>query len=257
MVWTSDEDRRARGHVAVICDRARPPAERDAAWRALMIHVAPHIEEWARRSRILRRCKLTGEDDIRGVLVEVMRRLAHHDFEALRAFLDQRPPTAADELEHQEHQAIGQVIRLLASDDDDEPEAAAGDSPLHAWLLRIFGYAAKEHVRDRLGRAAEGTKRDVHTDASPLDAAPEAADRPPFTDLVTTRRVLEEIREVVATFPPPMQRALALWADDTRFDAIAAELALDGADRARDLVRAATARLRDRFRGRFPSLVGV
>jgi DNA-directed RNA polymerase specialized sigma24 family protein len=256
VIWREQFDREARARVATICDRALAPADRDAAWRELLIDIAPHVEEWASRSRTLRRCKLTGEDDIRGVLVEVMRRLAQHDFEALRAFVDQRPPTAADELDDTEVRAIEQVVRLL-DDADEAPEPATDDTPFRAWLLKIVGYAAKDHVRARLGRAGEGTRRDVHTDASPLDAVPEAGERPPFTDLVTTRRVLEEIREVVATFPVPMQKALALWADDARFDTIASELALEHADRARDLVRAATARLRDRFRDRFPSLVSA
>lgn len=254
-MWTAVVDREARARVGTICDRSLMPAARDAAWRELLIQIAPHIEEWARRSRVLRRCNFTGEDDARAVLVEVMRRLAQHDFETLRAFIEQRPPTAADELDTQEERAIDQVVRLLGDADEPGDDPATDDTPFRAWLLKIVGFAAKDHVRQRLGRGSEGTKRDVNTGAAPLDAAPEAAERPPFTDLVTTRKVLDEIREVVATFPAPMQRALALWADDHRFDAIASELALEGADRARDLVRAATARLRDRFRDRFPSLV--
>jgi hypothetical protein len=256
--WSRELDTQARAFVASICDRAQPPAGRDAAWRELLIRIAPHIESWASRSRVLRRCNLTSEDDVRSVLVEVMRRLANHDFEILRAFRDRRPPSLDDERDADEQDVIEKVVRLL-SDDDELPAERSNpsDTPLRAWLLKVVGFATKDHVRSRLGRPAghAGTKRDVNTGAAPLSDAPEAGERPPFTDLVTTRRLLEEIRDVVITFSPTMQRALALWADDTNLDGIASELALDGADSARDLIRAATARLRDRFRNRYPALV--
>lgn len=258
MEWTRDVDSEARRYVATICDRALPAAERDAGWRELLIRIAPHIEAWAARSRVLRRCNLTSEDDVRAVLVEVMRRLANHDFEILRAFREQRPPSLEDERDAEEQQVMERVVSLLS--DDDAPAVDRenpSDTPLRAWLLKVVGFATKDHVRARLGRPAgqPGTKRDVNTGAESLSEAPEAVERPPFTDLVTTRRVLEEIRDVVITFPPTMQRALALWAEDTNLDTIASELSLDGADSARDLIRAATARLRDRFRHRYPALV--
>jgi DNA-directed RNA polymerase specialized sigma24 family protein len=253
MEWTGEVDRRLRGVVQRVCDRAAEAAARTAAWRELMVELSPHVEGWARRSRTLRRCRLAGDDDARTVLVDVLRRLAAHDHEALRAFLERRPPTAADEQERDEASAIERIAALLGGEADDE-EAEPVDTPLRAWVLRIVDFAAKDHVRARLG-GGEQDKRALGTDAQRLDAAPEPAARPPLTDLVTLRKVLAEIREAIAGFPAQMQRALALWVEDERFDAIARELGLDGPDRARELVRAATARLRDRFRARFPSLV--
>jgi DNA-directed RNA polymerase specialized sigma24 family protein len=271
--WVPQFDRDVRQLVGRICDRTQAASARDDAWRELMIQVAPHLEGWARRSRTLRRCRLTSDDDSRGVLVEVLRRLAAHDFEVLRAFLEQRPPTSADREDAGETQTLDRLVRLLGipsetdgtdeTDETDETEAShAGDTPFRAWLLKILDFAAKDHVRSRLGRTtgqldAAKTKRATGTDAERLDALPEAAERPGYTDLFTLRKVLEEIRAVIATFPPPMQQALALWTEDAPFDVIASELSLNGAGRARDLVRAATARLRDRFRDRFPVLIGA
>lgn len=259
MEWSADVDRKQRRLVALICDRDASSTDRTAAWRRLMIEISPHVESWARRSRTLRRCRLAAEDDARAVLVKVLGRLAAHDYEALRAFLDKRPPTTADERERDEAGVLDRIVQLLAGGGDDDGEAAdaarAGDdTPLRAWLLRVYDFAVKDHVRARLGQG-EGSKRELGTDASRLDAAPEASARPPMTDLVTMRKVLEEVRGMIDTFPPEMRRAIALWAEDHGFDEIAAELALGCPERARELVRAATARLRACFRDRFPSLV--
>ena len=259
MEWSPVLDREARQLVGRICDRSLPTAETDKAWRAFLILIAPHVELWAARSQTLRRCKLTDADETRSVLVEVIRRLAARDFEALRAFVEQR--TAVDETDTQEQEAVDQLVKLLADTPEEPPTEGepVDGTPLRAWLLQIVGFAAKDHVRARLGRTAgsEGepaTKRALGTDAERLENAPEAGERPPITDLVTLRKVLAEIQDVIQTFPAPMQKALALWADETSFDAIARELALDGPGKARDLVRAATARLREKFRDRFPTL---
>lgn len=260
MEWSPALDRDARQLVVKICDRSLPQGETDKAWRAFLILIAPHVELWAARSHTLRRCKLTDADETRSVLVEVIRRLAAREFEALRAFVDQRP-ASDDELDGQEQEAVDQLVKLLTDAPDEAPtEREPSDAtPLRAWLLQIVGFAAKDHVRARLGRRAgsEGepaTKRAMGTDAERLDKAPEAGERPPITDLVTLRKVLAEIQDVIQTFPAPMQKALALWADETSFDVIARELSLDGPAKARDLVRAATARLREKFRDRFPTL---
>jgi hypothetical protein len=73
MEWSSALDRDARQLVTRICDRSLPQAERDKAWRAFLILIAPHVELWAARSQTLRRCKLTDADETRSVLVEVIR----------------------------------------------------------------------------------------------------------------------------------------------------------------------------------------
>jgi len=86
-----------------------------------------------------------------------------------------------------------------------------------------------------------------------LDEAPEPGARPPMTDRLTMQKLVEEVQSYVATFPEDMRVALALWLDDLDHDEIAARLELD-ATRARALVRAGQARLRERFRGRSPLL---
>jgi hypothetical protein len=75
-----------------------------------------------------------------------------------------------------------------------------------------------------------------------------------MTDRLTVARLVAEIEAHIATFPEDMQRAIALWLDDVPPADIAAELALPDVGRARALVRAGQARLRERFRGRSPLL---
>ena len=252
--WTPGFDRDAQALVQRVVDGDR------AAWRALMVRVAPRIEGWARGSFVLRRCRLAGDDDVRAVMVSVLERLAASDYANLRKFLAQAdlPPPATD--------LVSDVLKLgrLADDVDgraDAAEPADGDAaegtPLRAWLLRLVDYAARDHVRDRYGWAAgDGgpSKRDLHTGASSLDARPEPAARPPMTDRLTVSKLVDEIHQHIRTFPPQMRDAILLWLDDVTPDDIAVKLSLGDAAKARALVRAGHARLRDRFRGRSPLL---
>jgi hypothetical protein len=136
----------------------------------------------------------------------------------------------------------------------------AGDTPLRAWLLSQLTWAIKDHVRQRYGWAQRGatgsdpgpSRRDVNTNASRLADAPEAGERPPLTDYLALSRLLAEIEAYAAAFPGPMKRALDLWLEDHDFAAIARAVPLGSADEARALVRAAQARLRERFRDRWP-----
>lgn len=52
--------------------------------------------------------------------------------------------------------------------------------------------------------------------------------------------------------PEAVRSALALWLDDLGFDEIARKLSLADADKARELVRAGQAQMREHFRGRAP-----
>ncbi len=245
-----------------MCDEARPAGARDAAWQELLVRLAPHLEAWARSNRLLRRCGLTSEDDVRGVVVGVIERLHGRRFEALRRFAarDAQPLDDADE---RDAEVLDRVLRV-ATDAALDAAPPAGEprldeaeaTPLRAWLLSVTRYAAADHVRERLGWSREPgcTKRAVGTDAERLDAVPEPSHRPPITDYVTLKRLLEEIAAHIGTLPAAMREALALWLDDASFDQIADRLALDGPERARALVRAGQARLRDRFRDQWPEV---
>lgn len=246
--WSAGFDREARALVQRVLDGDR------GAWRELLLRIAPRIEGWARGSFVLRRCRLGGDDDVRAVMVAVLERLAASDHANLRRFV------ARNELEAPADDLVTEVLRLgrLAEDDDATGEVADGDdtesTPLRAWLLRLVDYAARDHVRERYGWAADGgpSKRDLHTDARPLAERPEPAARPPMTDRLTVSRLVEEIHAYIGTFPAPMRDALLLWLDDVAAEDIAARLALADAAKARSLVRAGQARLRERFRGRSP-----
>lgn len=233
--WDDTLERECQALVGAICDPSTERRERERSWRELMTRVAPHVEQWARTSPLLRRCRLDGEDDVRGVLIAVMTRLSQRDHENLHQFLARQP--SAD------------------PDDDD-----AGATPLRGWLLGLVRFASKDHVKQRLGwsgpapetpvEGRQASKRDAGTDAARFDDLLESGARPPMTDLLTRRRLVEEVMAHAATFPPQMQGALQAWLRDASYDDIADELGLESADDARALVRAAQARLRDHLRGK-------
>jgi DNA-directed RNA polymerase specialized sigma24 family protein len=251
--WDSNFDRECRGLVKTICTAAG--REREAAWQTLLLRASPHLEGWILRSTLLQRCRLATPDDARAVLVEVIERLAQRGFENLRRFLDAQPPAPGpdDELE------LSEVSRLArtAESDDDAAEAAADapDTPLRGWLIGLLRFAVKDHIKKRLGWTARRpgeerapSRRDLSTDADRLDDQPEAGERPPITDLMAMRQMLDRMRDYSATFPVPMRQALELWMQDVGFDEIAVRLGVEGPERSRALVRAAQARLRERFR---------
>ncbi len=223
------------------------------AWRTLMVRIAPSIEGWAKHSRVLRRCRLANDDDARTVMVDVLERLAADEFANLRRFLARTTVDAQDE-----DDLVAEVVRLGKLEESEaDTRDTSENTPLRGWLLRLVDFAARDHVRRRLGWVAhpgEHSKRDLHTDASPLDAAPEASARPPLTDRLTVSRLVAEVRDYMATFPTDMREAILLWLDDVDPSDIAARLELADAARARALVRAGQARLRERFRGRSPLL---
>jgi len=94
----------------------------------------------------------------------------------------------------------------------------------------------------------------VQSQADRLSEVPERGERPGYTDLLTLKRVVGEIQAHLDEFPADMRRALRAWLGDASYDDIATELGLVGADAARALVRAALARLRERFRGEWPDV---
>jgi hypothetical protein len=251
--WNAEVDERARALIDAVVAGG---SDRLASWRSLMALVAPHVEQWARGNRLLRRCRLAGEDDARAVMVTVLERLAADEHANLRAFRARQATADADAADAPD-ELIGALERLgrLEDDDSDVRAAAPPSTPVMAWMLRLVDYVARDHVRRRFGWSDDGggpNKRDLQSDAVRLDAAPEAGARPPMTDKLTVSKLVAEVRAYMASFPDGMQRALALWLDDHGFAEIAATLELDDAEKARALVRAGQARLRERFRGRAP-----
>ena len=132
-----------------------------------------------------------------------------------------------------------------------EPADDAEQTPFRAWLLTLVRFVVNDHVRSRLGWVSESgvTKRDLGSGADRLSSVPEPGGRPPITDWLTARQLLSEIDRATAAFPEPMRTALNLWVDDRTYGEIAAQLRLADAAAAEKLVRAAKARLRERFRG--------
>lgn len=322
LLW---DERACHQLVVEICDDSLPRGQREAAWRALLVRVAPHIEAWAQSSPVLRRCGLTSADEARSVLVGVLSRLSARSFENLRAYLARRRAPEEDE----EETALVEGVARLAGDEEDPGAPAREDegTPLCGWLRMSTRYAVKDHLKQRFGwtssvraryglsrrtagarrealeqgvRAVPGvlaadlderagileieylpgtvrpdhleaaietagfevsarpdlrrSKRDLVTGAERFGAITEPGERPPITDALALGRLLDDVSAYMRSFPEPMGKAVRLWLDDEPFDAIAAQLGLDGPERSRALVRAGVGRLRERFRGRWPAV---
>jgi|GEM_PF-4706164 len=320
--WDAAFETECHHVVVAICTDSASEKQRQAAWRALMGKVAPHIEKWAGASPVLRRCGLSSEDEVRTVLVNVLSRLNAKGFENLRGYLARRPVMADEE---DEVCLVESIIRLVHAGDG-ETTASQEDmrkgTPLRGWLFSLTRFAVKDHVKQRFGwstsvrvtygldrvrgagtqealeesvRGLAGvisadldkktiefvveylpgkvrpeqiamaidavkyrivempdlrrSKRDLVTGAERFDAITEAGARPPITDALTLHRLWAEVSAFMETFPEAMQKAVRLWLEDESFEAIASQLELEDAERARALVRAGLARLRERFRG--------
>ena len=246
--WTADFER----DVVALVQRLIDTRAQDA-WRALMVKVAPRLEGWARNNRLLKRCRLAGDDDARAVMVAVLERMAASDYQNLEAFL------AHKELAAPEPDLVAEVVRFGKLDDEDAAFEVDSDqgTPLRAWLLRLVDFTSRDHVRRRLGwgqRDGGGSKRDLTTDAGSLEDHPEPAARPPMTDRLTVSKLVEEVSKHIDTFPAAMRTAVIMWLDDAEPAEIAKKLDLDDPARAKALIRAGQARLRERFRGRSPVL---
>ena len=248
--WDAQVEQACHDAIARLCSARSQSDEQRAAWHRLLQWVAPFIEGWAARSWLLRRWRLATEDDQRAVLVLVLSRLSRDRYDNLRRYLArQAPETSLSD----EHRAIERLARLARIDADESAMERAPDTaatPLRSWLLTLVRFCTCDHVRQRMGWSQqEGpSRRDLGTDAARLSAVAEPAARPPMTDYLTVRGLLQRIDEQIDTFDPEMRQALQLWTRDASYADIAAALGLDDGARARKLVRAALARLRDRFR---------
>jgi hypothetical protein len=189
-----------------------------AAWRELLVVIAPEIEAWAARHPTLRRWGLAGQDDVRAVLVRVLERLAANHRASLAEYTARRAPAGPD------------------------------DTPFRAWLRVNLRYAVGDHLRDRLGWVAGKNRRDLGSQAPRLSQVTEPGQRPALTDRLILQQQWALVQEQLGALPDEMAEALRLWASGAHPDAIATTLRLADATTARRLVRAATARLRHRLR---------
>lgn len=251
--WDAAFERECNAVVHGILDPSALQPAREESWRSLLVLIAPRIEDWAARSRVLAHWRLSGHDEARSVLVATLGRLRAGDHENLRRYQHRQAHT-----EEGADPQLDAVARLARLGDVDELRAVAAAEPaddaehtsFRAWLLTLVRFVVNDHVRSRLGWVPESgvTKRDVGTGADRLSSVPEPGGRPAITDWLTARQQLVEIDRATAEFPEPMRLALNLWAEDWSYGEIAAKLALPDAGAAEKLVRAVKARLRERFR---------
>ena len=75
-----------------------------------------------------------------------------------------------------------------------------------------------------------------------------------MTDRLTVSKLVAEVSKHIETFPAEMRTAVIMWLDDAEPAEIAAKLDQPDTGRAKALIRAGQARLRERFRGRSPVL---
>jgi len=269
--WDAQFERACNEYVEQICKSTEASEQRSAAWRALLRDVAPHIEHWAKNSWLLVQWRLSSDDDARTVMVNVISRLQRNDFDNLRRYAERRQP--AEQSNDAQLTAVNNMARLTreaAEPGDETTDEDNQNTPLRAWLLTLIRFSTKDYVRQRMGwgLVAGGgdktgddekvrlSKRDVATDAASLSNAPEGSARPPITDYLTVRGLLEEIDEFMDSFPPNMKAAVSLWMNDVAFEDIATRLELADTQAARKLVRAGHARLRDQYRSRWSSFMG-
>ena len=147
--WDPVFDRACQDLVGAICAHGTD-ANRTRAWQQLITRTGTFIEEWARASSILRRCRLGGEDEARSILVAVLERLRHNDFQNLRSYLAKQVPAAAEDCEEVAVSELTRVARLCDEDDAGSTDDAQG-TPFRGWLLQLTHYAVRDHVRRRLG----------------------------------------------------------------------------------------------------------
>lgn len=247
--WDGELEQACERSVAGVCDPGASADQARSAWQSLLKLIAPHIEGWAAGSWLLRRWRLASEDDARTVMVRVIARLEADGHANLRRYLERQQPVSESDGEQLE--VVERITRLTAGSDDSDQTDAPASTPFRAWLLTLVRYVATDYVRFRMGWSRDSSKRAVNTDADRLSDGPEAGARPPMTDFLTVKALLTEIEEHTAAFPADMREALERWTRDESYDQIATAMDLADPGSARKLVRAALARLRDRFRERW------
>ena len=196
-----------------------------AAWTALQGVLEPLITGMVRRHRDMRRKGLAERyDDVADVRTAALERLAAHQFQNLRVFLER-------------------------SADARRPES------FESWVYGVVDYAIRDHLRQRFGRApkqpgwtgAQPSKRDLQSWAGRLDGERERDLQSAMG--VTARLSLAQIQAFIAeTFSPVEIDALELYYFQGRsHEELAHALALSDAKQADQLIRRLNARLRHRF----------
>lgn len=123
------------------------------------------------------------------------------------------------------------------------------DKTFDDWLRIVTANAVRDYVRGQMNDAMaaiqpEPSVKRLLNEFRTSPAIDQLGARPPVTAAQTTRQLLAFAN---AHLSPPQLRALALWMEGATFEDIAEEMALDEADAARKLVRAAVALLRREF----------
>jgi hypothetical protein len=199
------------------------------AWADLQTQIAPRITAIARGHDAMRVRRLNvREDDVAEIVTATLERLARSDFRSLRRYL--------------EHRDQGDVQKPQSFD---------------AWVYGAVDFAIREHLRRRYGRTdrvvgSDGppqlSKRDLHTGAVRLDAAP--IDRSFVHTLGATARltVAQVFAHIEANFTPEETQAMRLYyAQDKNTAEVAVALQLPNAKAAEKLIRKLNARLRSKF----------
>lgn len=197
-----------------ICDGGAPDDARNAAWRALLVQIAPHIEAWAAQSAVLRRCGLRSEDEVRSVLVGVMARMSARRFANLHAYRSQQPAPPEDDAEAA---LVEGIVRLSRIDEIDtatdavasgEHASEAEGTPLRGWLRALTRYAVKDHVKQRFGwttsvRVSYGLERPRGASAGATLEQAVLAVRGVVTAALDERALALEVAYLPGTTRPP------------------------------------------------------
>ncbi|MET0344077.1 MAG: hypothetical protein ABW252_23890 [Polyangiales bacterium] len=214
-----------------------------AAWFQLTLYVEAWVARMVPTHWRMRKARLArSEDDVRDVLLEVLERIDHDDFRALRQYLE----------------------RKVASVPDVREGERAAQLSFASWLSGLVDYAIRDHVRKRYGRGpaqpttpSDGdsaalltlTKRDLHSWAvhpTRAQSGDFGGARPAVSRVLTARSIL---RYAAEAFDARELRVFERYLEQASFDELAAEFELAGPEAARAEVRRLKERLRAHFRG--------
>ncbi|HEX6244703.1 MAG TPA: hypothetical protein VFZ61_27480 [Polyangiales bacterium] len=210
-----------------------------AAWFQLTLHIEAWVEAHAPRHWRMRKARLANSpDDVRDVLLETLERLDRDNFAELRRYLDRKRQGVPD-------------VRA---------ERQSAELSFVAWLGALVDFAIREHVRRRYGRTARGgaqasepsirgvSKRSLHSWAihpSGSDAGDLAGAAPGVSRILTAHTILSYAAEA---FEAQELALLRRYLEQSTFEELAEEFALESPERARGEIRRLKERLRARFR---------